>query len=209
MTGERQAWEKLYSKRGLQYGGTGELGLLQPHLRAGMLALDTGCGDGKTTEPLARTCDVVGCDFSREALVRLRSQRDPEHKVNLVQCNILKLPFESEKFDIVTCVHTLSHMRQGERATAASEVGRVLKSGGYLFVEVFGRGDIRYGEGEEVEGASFLRGNGILTHYFQEGEAPSLFHGLVRLKEIGSVRRITFGAVAGKRDLLRLLMRKP
>jgi SAM-dependent methyltransferase len=205
----RQAWQRLYSKRGLQYGGSGEITTLKPLLRKDSLVLDAGCGDGKMTEGLARLSDVVGCDFSREALLKLRGQRDLDVDVNLVECDITNLPFAGEKFDLVSCVHTLSHLHSEERMLAARQISRVVASGGHVFVEVFGRGDLRFGEGEEMEAFSFRRGDGITTHYFQEGEIPSLFLDLERVSEIGSMRRVTYGTVAGKRDLLRVLMRKP
>lgn len=208
MSKAREAWQRLYAKHGLQYGGTGDLGPLEQHLKKGMVALDAGCGDGKTTEQIARRCDVVGCDFSREALMSLRSAREREGIVDLVECNISYLPFESEKFDAVTCVHTLSHMPLKERTRAAAELSRVLKKDGYLLAEGFGKGDLRFGEGDEVEDSSFLRGNGILTHYFQEGEMLSLFEGLEPVQETGILRRVSFGAVAGRRDLRRALLRK-
>ena len=182
--------------------------MLEARLRPGMSVLDVGCGDGKTTEKLMRTAEVLGCDFSREALLHLRSQRDPERKVNLVQCNITEMPFESEKFDVVSCVHALSHMRENDRAKAAGQMVRVLRPGGYLFVEVFGRGDIRYGEGEPTEDASFLRGNGIMTHYFQEGEVAGLFPGLRVEAQVGVVKRVSYGVISGKRDFLKTLLRK-
>ncbi|MBN1676999.1 MAG: class I SAM-dependent methyltransferase [Candidatus Thermoplasmatota archaeon] len=205
----REAWQRLYSRHGLQFGGSGEIAMLEPHLRPDRLVLDAGCGDGKTTVALARRADVVGCDFSREALISLRGQRDPDGKVNLVECNILELPFESEKFHAVSCVHTLSHILERDRLRAASELRRVLAPGGHLFVEGFGRADLRFGEGEQVEDSSFARGNGIVTHYFQEGEIPSMFDGLELVSEISVLRRISFGPRAGKRDLLRALLKKP
>jgi len=208
MSKARDAWQRLYAKHGLQYGGSGDLGPLAQHLKPGMLALDAGCGDGKTTERIARKCDVVGCDFSREALVTLRSGRERDGIVDLVECNISSLPFESEKFDVVACVHTLSHMPSKYRTVSAGELCRVLKAGGYLLAEGFGRGDIRFGEGDEVEDSSFMRGNGILTHYFQEGELLSLFEGLEPLQETGILRRVSFGATAGRRDVRRALLRK-
>src|SRR4030042_5143997 len=208
MARAREAWQRLYSKHGLQYGGTGDIGPLEPHIGTGMIVLDAGCGDGKTTEILSKKCDVVGCDFSKEALLSLRSQRDIETPVNLVECNIGYLPFDHEKFDATTCVHTLSHMMEADRSRAAKEILRVLKPSGYLFVEGFGRGDIRFGEGEEVEDSSFLRGNGIVTHYFQEGEIPALFEGAELVTEVGSIKRVSFGPTAGRRAIRRVLIRK-
>jgi SAM-dependent methyltransferase len=205
----RQAWQRLYSTRGLQYGGSGEVTILRPLLRKDSLVLDAGCGDGKMAEALARLSEVVGCDFSREALLKLRNQRDTEIDVNLVECDITSTPFFEEKFDLVTCVHALSHLHADERARAAKEMSRVVKPGGHVFVEVFGRGDMRFGEGEEAEAFSFKRGDGILTHYFQEGEVPSLFRDLELVSETGLLRRVTYGTVAGKRDILRVLMRRP
>jgi len=209
MARAREAWQRLYSKHGLQYGGTGDIGPLEPHLKTGMIVLDAGCGDGKTTEILSKRCDVVGCDFSKEALLSLRSQRDVEDAVDLVECNIRHLPFDHEKFDAAACVHTLSHMVEADRSRAANEIVRVLRPGGYVFIEGFGKGDIRFGEGDEVEDSSFLRGNGIITHYFQEGEIPGLFEGSELVTEVGSLRRVSFGATAGRRDIRRVLMRKP
>jgi ubiquinone/menaquinone biosynthesis C-methylase UbiE len=174
-----------------------------------MLVLDAGCGDGKSTEVLAAKAEVVGCDFSREALVTLHSQRDRDGRVNLVECNIISLPFESEKFDAIACIHTLSHLPESGRTRAAAELARVLRPGGYLMLEGFGKADLRFGDGNQVEDSSFLRGNGIMTHYFQEGEIPSLFRGLQLVSEVGSIKRVSYGARAGKRDLLRVLMQKP
>jgi SAM-dependent methyltransferase len=205
---QKAAWDKLYSKKGLQYGGTGELSLLWPRLDPNMLCLDVGCGDGKTAEALSRACEVTGCDFSREALMSLRSQRDPERLVNLVQCDLMSLPFEPEKFDTVVCVHVLSHLRARERERGAEEVSRVLKQQGMLYLEVFGRGDLRCGDGAQAEPSSFIRGNGILTHYFAEDELLQLFGGLDHVSSVTSIKRVTYGAISGKRELLRVLLRK-
>jgi SAM-dependent methyltransferase len=202
----RQAWQRLYSKRGLQYGGSGDLSMLRPILRKDSVVLDAGCGDGKMTEALAGLSEVVGCDFSREALVKLREQRDQELDVNLVECDIIHLPFASEKFDLVSCVHALSHLFAEDRSRAAAQISRAVRKGGHVFVEVFGRGDVRFGEGEEVEPYSYRRGNGIMTHYFQEGEVQSLFPELTVVSDVGSLKRVTFGATAGRRDMIRVLM---
>lgn len=205
----RAAWERLYAKHGLQYGGRGEVAMLLRSVRPGSLVLDAGCGDGKTTEELSKHYQVVGCDFSREALASLRSQRPSlVTSLELVECDITCLPFVSEKFDAVACVHSLSHMLAEARLKASAEVARVLKRGGFAFVEVFGRGDIRCGEGEELEPGTYRRGNGIITHYFGLGEVPSLFPGFRCVAEVCDRRHVSFGVVAGKRELIKVLLRK-
>ena len=173
-----------------------------------MIVLDAGCGDGKTTELIAKKCEVVGSDFSREALESLRVQRPSLNKVDLVECELTDLPFESEKYDAVACVHALSHMYCHERVRVADELVRVVRPGGVLFVEGFGKGDLRFGEGSKIEEGTFLRGNGIATHYFEEKEIPRLFRTLACLSESRSSRRVTLGAMSGKREIIRVLMRK-
>jgi len=205
----QDAWQKLYSKHGIQYGGTGDIGPLDQILKPGMMVLDAGCGDGKTTDILAKRAEVVGCDFSREALVSLQQQRGREMQADLVECELGSLPFADEKFNVITCVHSLSHMKEDDMSKAAKEIIRALIPGGYVMVEAFDLDDFRYGKGEEIERASFLRGNGIMTHYFQKGEVQMLFDGLEMISETQATRRVSFGVLSGKRSVMRVLLRKP
>ena len=205
---DRRAWQKLYSGHGLQYGGSGDLGPLEAHLRRGMLVLDAGCGDGKTAEALSSRCDVVACDFSREALHAFLAQRIIMDGLYLVECDMRNLPFEQERFHAATLVHSISHLLRGDRERVAQEVARVTMQDGIVYAEVFSVGDIRMGEGERLEESTFLRGNGILTHYFRRAEILSMFPGFRVLSEAELVRRVSFGAVAGRRSLLRVLIQK-
>jgi len=209
MKKSREAWQKLYSKHGIQYGGTGDIGPLEQILKPGMMVLDAGCGDGKTTEILAKKAEVVGCDFSREALVSLQQQRGREVQADLVECELGSLPFADEKFNAITCVHSLSHMRENDRSRAAKEILRSLLPGGYVLVEAFDLDDFRYGKGEDIERSSFLRGNGIMTHYFEKGEVQMLFDGLELVAETQATRRVSLGVLSGKRSVMRVLLRKP
>jgi ubiquinone/menaquinone biosynthesis C-methylase UbiE len=209
MKKSREAWQKLYSKHGIQYGGTGDIGPLEQILKPGMIVLDAGCGDGKTTEILAKRAEVVGCDFSREALVSLQHQRGRDVQADLVECELCNLPFADEKFNVITCVHSLSHMRENDRSLAAKEIIRSLLPGGYVLVEAFDLDDFRFGKGEDVERSSFLRGNGIMTHYFEKGEVQTLFDGLEMVTETQATRRVSFGVLFGKRSTMRVLLRKP
>ncbi len=206
--GSKEAWQKLYEKHGLLYGGSGDIHPLEPYLRREMLALDAGCGDGKTTELMARRCEVIGSDFSREALRSLRSQRPGLADVNLVECELKSLPFDSEKFDAISCVHAISHMLRQERTVAAEELTRVLRPGGLILVEGFGTGDLRCGEGSALEQRTYLRGNGIVTHFFQEGEIRKIFRELEPVSENRSERRMSLGARSGKRETIRAVLKK-
>lgn len=209
MKKSRDAWQKLYSKHGIQYGGTGDIGPLEQILKPGMMVLDAGCGDGKTTEIIAKRAEVVGCDFSREALLSLQHQRGRDVQADLVECELGSLPFADKMFNVVACVHSLSHMSEDERSRAANEIVRALAPGGYVLVEAFDIDDFRYGKGEDVERSSFLRGNGIMTHYFEKGEIGTIFDGLNVVSESQVRRRISLGVLSGKRSVMRVLLRKP
>lgn len=170
--------------------------------------MDAGCGDGKTSEALSKRFRVVACDYSREALLILRKSRRVPDTLETVECNILHLPFESEKFIAVACVHVLSHMMEPERLSVAREIERVVSRGGYVLVEGFGRGDLRYGTGVELERSSFRRGTGIVTHYFDDGEIPLLFKGFRVMAEKRKTQSVTYGSIPSSRVTLRTLLRK-
>ncbi len=206
--GSREAWDKLYEKHGLQFGGSGDAGPLERFLRKDMLVLDAGCGEGKTLDILSRNAEVVGCDFSRRCLIAFRSRSDGDRKVNLVECNLTSLPFAREKFDAVACVHSLSHLLLDDRRRAADQCSEALVPGGHLFIEGFGRGDLRFGSGSLVEQGTFVRGNGIMTHYFEEGEMARLFDKLTLISEAVVARRVAYGPRAGRREVIRALFRR-
>jgi ubiquinone/menaquinone biosynthesis C-methylase UbiE len=152
----RAAWERFYGTRRRPWAGAVEL----PEIRPGSLVLETGCGGGRLLVPLGTHrpgVTVVGID--------------------LVQADVASLPFREGTFDIVLCRHVLGHLAEAGRRAAASEMLRVLKAGGLLLFEGFSTGDARFGKGQEVEPATFARGDGIWHHYFTSDEVGRLFAG--------------------------------
>jgi ubiquinone/menaquinone biosynthesis C-methylase UbiE len=125
---------------------------------------------------MSRGWRIAALDISLPAL-RLCSRSHPQS--DLILANAERLPFKSERFDGVFAYHVAGHLFLPGRRALASEVSRVLKSGGKLFFREFGWLDMRMGEGQEVEEATFLRGAGIITHYFTESETSELFCRLV------------------------------
>ena len=89
--------------------------------------------------------------------------------------DVTSLPFSDNSFDAVFCWHVLGHLPAPLWPTAASEMRRVLRSSGKIFFKGFSRNDMRCGKGREVAPYSYLRGDGIVTHYFTDTELREVF----------------------------------
>ncbi|EME29126.1 methyltransferase [Galdieria sulphuraria] len=94
--------------------------------------LDVGCGNGKNLISY-RNLFCIGIDRC-VPLVKTCKQRQLETAV----ADILELPFQSEKFDIVLCIAVLHHLCTRERRILAiQELGRVLRPGGSCLLYVW------------------------------------------------------------------------
>ncbi len=164
-----KAWDKEYARRGRLWGG-GVKDL--PPLTEGSAVLELGCGDGKTLASMPSDWKIVALDVSREAL---RLAHRVRGDVALILADASCLPLQSEGFEAVFAFHVTGHLLEKDRCALASEAARALVPGGRLFFRDFCEQDMRAGQGEEVEARSFLRGGGILTHYFREREVKELF----------------------------------
>jgi len=107
--------------------------LLETHYaRDGQLRiLDIGCGTGAMLDNLQPFGSVVGADFSPEALqfCVTRGVASP-----LTRADVRRLPFADASFDVVTAMDIIEHIDDDK--AASSEIFRVLKPGGRLFVTV-------------------------------------------------------------------------
>jgi len=168
MTGHIKAWEDEYKKS--IWKGHYSLEMLDASIKKGRL-LDAGCGSGKYSLPLKmRGFDVVGMDVSLRALRMLsESSKSRDVDIDILAGNVFQLPFTDGSFDIVWCYGVLQHLLSKERESAISEFQRILRKEGLMFLEVFGKDDMRYG-GIEVEPDTFSRSNGIVYHYFDKDE---------------------------------------
>ncbi len=172
------AWKAEYGKA--VWRGPYDIGPIRSAVSPGARLLDAGCGSGKMAVPLARAgYRVVGMDLVREGLLEMKGKAD----VELVEGDARSLPFGDGTFEGVVCYDVLQHLLEPERQAAVNEISRVLVPGGHVFIEAFGREDMRYG-GPEAEPHTFRRESGIIYHYFSEGEMESLLSGFegVRVK---------------------------
>jgi SAM-dependent methyltransferase len=108
--------------------------VLDRHLagRQPVRALEAGCGTGFLSRLLQaeRGWPVVPLDISREGLLYAREMGTRE----MVQGNLLSLPFAGRSFDLVLSMDVLVHVPCGEEFVAARELSRVLAPKGLLII---------------------------------------------------------------------------
>jgi len=95
--------------------------------------LDVACGTGKSTEPLTNLgVKVFGVDHDPQMIQEAKEQAQLRNlNIDYVVANAEQLPFPDNYFNVVT-VGTAFHFFVNE--TAMTEIKRILKPGGLLFV---------------------------------------------------------------------------
>ena len=164
-------WNKAYCQQGTLWTGKPRFGFALP---SGARVLELGCGNGKTLAALPKDCVITAIDSSKKAVELCRAAA-PGARV--LQADACELPFGQGEFDAVVAFHVLDHLAAADRDKAVAEIRRVLAPGGRVFVKVFSTNDMRCGKGRPAgEAGTFLRGkDGIIYHYFTEGELNALF----------------------------------
>lgn len=179
MNAGRNPWDEDYLRRGRLWGGSAPS---VPPLPDSSRVLELGCGDGKAVSALVQNgyC-VTALDFSpRAALLCRTTHMDPD-RVSVLIGDARQIPLKTGSFDVILAYHLAGHLDEAGRCQLAGEVRRLLVSRGRLIFRDFSTGDFRYGKGEETETGTFIRKNGISTHYFTEGEVRELFSGFTEL----------------------------
>lgn len=101
--------------------------------------LDLGCGSGRHTIYLVgEGFDVYGFDISEQAINKTRSSLQAKglNAHLFVGSMYEQLPFEDNFFDAVICIRVLHHGTIDNIRGAISEIERVLKPGGFVYVTV-------------------------------------------------------------------------
>jgi SAM-dependent methyltransferase len=92
--------------------------------------LDAGCGSGRQLEELADFGEVAGLELDPDAAAFAASRGCGEVEVGRLE----ELPWESDTFDLITCLDVIEHTADDRRTLA--ELRRVCKPGGWLLVTV-------------------------------------------------------------------------
>jgi len=103
-------------------------------------ALDVGCGAGLYIPPvvnrLSKRGTLISADLSMGMLSDVAA-KSYASKTNLLNTNIVSLPFPTDSLDVIMANHMLYHVPDIQEA--ALEIRRTLRSGGYLIAATNGR----------------------------------------------------------------------
>lgn len=172
-------WESHYRKHRQPWAGPVHD---CPALPKGLKVLEAGCGNGKHLgELLNNDIHITAFDFSENAVNSCKKTLSRPLRGNaagLLVADCRNLPFRDSVFDTTFYRHITGHMQREERKKSAEECIRVMKEDGLLHFTGFSVEDLRAGKGAGIEKNSYLKGNGIMTHYFTEEEVRELFSGL-------------------------------
>ena len=106
-------------------------------INADMKILDLGTGSGYLSFPIAKkysNISVIGLDIVEKALEvnRFRAKEEQIRNISFITYNGIEVPFSDSEFDMVISRYALHHFPDIQKSI--SEVSRVLKRGGFLFV---------------------------------------------------------------------------
>lgn len=151
--------------------------------------LDFGCGTGRHVIYFAKKgFDVYGFDASETAIERARKLLKTENlSADLRVWDMTKpLPYETEFFDALLALKVMHHTYMDNIKRIVKEINRVLKKGGFLFLQVTSSSDEQILEWkqeglnlEEPEPRTYVYSQGeekgIPHHHFEKEELLGLF----------------------------------
>src|SRR3989344_2771689 len=98
--------------------------------------LEIGCGKGTTTKILREllpNAKITATDFDKAQVVRARKNLCDIKNISVAQADATQMHFKDESFDAVFAFLTFHHI--GKWRKAQKECFRVLKPGGYLYID--------------------------------------------------------------------------
>ncbi len=108
----------------------------------GKLVLDAGCGHGRFVEIFAEFgAESVGLDFG-DGVEIARWRTKHLQKANIIQANILRLPFKEKIFDYVWSLGVIHHTP--DPRLAFKSLAGIVKTGGHLDIWVYPKESIAW-----------------------------------------------------------------
>lgn len=106
-------------------------------IKADMKILDLGTGSGYLSFPIARKhpdISIIGLDIVEKALEvnRFKAKEENNRNISFITYDGIDFPSSDREFDMVISRYALHHFPDIQKSI--SEVSRVLKQGGFLFI---------------------------------------------------------------------------
>jgi SAM-dependent methyltransferase len=110
----------------------------------GKRCLDGGCGSARYSVAMAmhRASEVVAVDVSESGLAEAKLRAVAFPQIKFQNASVLAFPFPDGSFDFVWSAGVIHHTADFDKAL--SELTRVLRPGGKLFLLVYGAGGLRW-----------------------------------------------------------------
>ncbi len=174
-------WETIYKRNGVvQKEPSGFVKSAIKFFKKSNLKiiLDLGCGTGRHVfYLLEQGFKVYGCDASESALKIIREILP---NVEFKKCDMTSLPYENNFFDGVLCHFVVQHGRRDEIKKAVSEIYRVLRKIGIIYLSVPSTKHPEFFTGKEIEPNTKINVDAIdgsvPHHYFTKNELEQLFN---------------------------------
>jgi len=101
--------------------------------------------------------------------------------LNIVKGDMRKLELSNESFSHVYSQNSIFHLTKADTAIAMSEMQRVLRKEGYMYVNFLSVEDQRYGYGEEAGPGEWIApeaGEPTLHSFYQDNEPDAYFNNM-------------------------------
>ena len=176
--------------------------------------LDLGCGGGRNTELLLKMgFNSWACDLHKEMVAaskqRISKLFGEKNANKIVLASMLNLPFRSGYFDVVVSSGVYHNTRSiGEFQKAIRETSRVLKTGGFLCLNVFYKGRLpRDFKKIKSKKYTYLTRNGLFTTLLPRKKFLEISRnsGFIPVEKLVSYES---GVLTGKRSVLRGVLKK-
>lgn len=141
------------------------------------------CGAGGSFPPLimfhSQGYKTIGIDISDNQLDKAcKFCKENNVDLNITKGDMRNLPFKNESLSFIYSYNSIFHLNKEDTHTAISEMMRVLKSNGLLFVNFLSVDDCGYGDGIELNKGEFVQSENdtkVIHSYFEDNEPDKYF----------------------------------